>query len=319
MKLEMAGFLRDRVGLIWWVAALASYFIFPDYRGFGAAVLVMTLFALSFGLALGFAGIISLGHAMYFGVGAYVAGRMALAGWQEPISGVLVSGFVTGVLAMGIGFVILRLNGLPLLMVTMALSVIVFEAANKATGITGGDDGLVGISFKPVLGIFNWTLDGNLQYLYTLAWLALVFLMARRVVSSPYGLSMAGIRENPLRMKLLGAPVLRRLVVMYSFCAAIAGIAGALLTQNTAFVGLQVLSLETSVDVLVMVVLGGAFSLYGALLGAPVYLIVKYLTQQWNPFYWMLVIGILLMGVTFFFKGGISGWLTRIFQGGRAK
>jgi branched-chain amino acid transport system permease protein len=162
-------------------------------------------------------------------------------------------------------------------------------------------------------------LDGNLQYLYTLAWLAMVFYIARRVVSSPYGLSMAGIRENPLRMKLLGAPVLRRLVVMYSLCAAFAGIAGALLTQNTAFVGLQVLSLETSVDVLVMVVLGGTFSIYGALLGAPVYLIVKYVTQQWNPFYWMLVIGVLLMGVTFFFKGGIAGWLTRIFQGGRTE
>jgi branched-chain amino acid transport system permease protein len=125
---------------------------------------------------------------------------------------------------------------------------------------------------------------------------------------------MAGIRENPLRMKLLGAPVLRRLVIMYALCACLAGIAGALLTQITAFVGLQVLSLETSVDVLVMVVLGGAFSLFGPLMGAPVYLIVKYVTQQWNPFYWMLVIGVLLMGVTFFLKGGIAAFLSPIFQ-----
>ncbi len=319
MELNQHNFWRSRVGLLWWLMALACYFIFPDYRGFGASVLVMTLFALSFGLALGFAGIISLGHAMYFGIGAYVAGRLALAGWQEPISGVLISGLVTGVLAIGIGFVILRLSGLPLLMVTMALSVIVFEAANKATSITGGDDGLTGVSFKPVLGIFNWSLDGNVQFLYSLTWLAVVFLFARRLVSSPYGLSMVGIRENPLRMSLLGAPVLRRLVVMYALCASFAGIAGALLTQNTAFVGLQVLSLETSVDVLVMVVLGGAFSLYGALLGAPVYLIVKYVTQQWNPFYWMLVIGVLLMGVTFFLKGGIAGFLSRIFQNRRTE
>lgn len=314
MELNKLTFWRDSVGLIWWFIAIACYFVFPDYRAFGASVLVMTLFALSFGLALGFAGIISLGHAMYFGIGAYVAGRLALAGWQEPISVVLISGAVTGVLAIGIGFVILRLSGLPLLMVTMALSVIVFEAANKATNITGGDDGLSGISFEPVLGIFKWSLDGNVQFLYTLAWLAVVFLIARRLVASPYGLSMAGIRENPLRMKLLGAPVLKRLVVMYALCASLAGIAGALLTQNTAFVGLQVLSLETSVDVLVMVVLGGAFSLYGALMGAPVYLIVKYVTQQWNPFYWMLVIGVLLMAVTFFLKGGIAGFLSRIFQ-----
>jgi len=172
MKLEKTGFLSDRVGMIWWLTALAAYFIFPDYRGFGASVLVMTLFALSFGLALGFAGIISLGHAMYFGVGAYVAGRLALAGWQEPISGVLIAGFVTGVMAIGIGFVILRLNGLPLLMVTMALSVIVFEAANKATGITGGDDGLVGISFKPVLvfSIGLWMVICN-TFMPLLGWL----------------------------------------------------------------------------------------------------------------------------------------------------
>ena len=140
----------------------------------------------------------------------------------------------------------------------------------------------------------------------------MIFVLALRVVGSPYGLSMTGVRENALRMQLLGAPVLGRLVVMYSISAAIAGIAGALLTQNTAFVGLQVLSLETSVDVLVMVVLGGVFSIYGALLGAPVYMIVKYVTQQWNPFYWMLVIGMLLMGVTFFLKGGIAAWLARV-------
>lgn len=303
---------RDRAGWLWWAAALACFFLFPDYRGFGASVLVMALFALSLGLALGFAGIISLGHAVYFGIGAYAAGRLALAGWQEPISVVLVSGLVAGVLAVGIGFAILRLSGLPLLMVTLALCVIVFEAANKATAITGGDDGLIGVIFQPVLGVFNWTLDGKVQYIYTLAWLAFIFLLVRRIIASPYGLSMAGVRENPLRMQLLGAPVLRRLVVMYSLSAAIAGIAGALLTQSTAFVGLQVLSVETSVDVLVMVVLGGVFSIYGGLLGAPVYMIVKYLTQQWNPFYWMLVIGALLMGVTFFLKGGIAGWLARV-------
>ena len=303
---------RRHPGLLWWLAAVACFFLFPDYRSFGASVLVMALFGLSLSLALGFAGIISLGHAVYFGIGAYAAGRLALAGWQEPISVVLISGLMAGAVAVGVGFAILRLSGLPLLMVTLALCVILFEAGNKATAITGGDDGLVGVSFEPVLGLFKWSLDGRVQYLYTLAWLAVIFVLALRVVGSPYGLSMTGVRENSLRMQLLGAPVLGRLVVMYSISAAIAGIAGALLTQNTAFVGLQVLSLEISVDVLVMVVLGGVFSIYGALLGAPVYMIVKYVTQQWNPFYWMLVIGMLLMGVTFFLKGGIAAWLARV-------
>jgi branched-chain amino acid transport system permease protein len=307
----------DRAGALWWAAAAASFFLFPDYRAFGASVLVMALFGLSLGLSLGFAGIVSLGHAVYFGIGAYAAGRLALGGWQEPISVVLVAGLFSGLVAVGVGFAILRLSGLPLLMVTLALGVIAFEAANKATGLTGGDDGLVGISFEPVLGIFQWRLDGTVQFIYSLAWLAIVFLIARRLVGSPFGLSMAGVRENPQRMQLLGAPVLRRLVVMYAISGCIAGIAGALLTQNTAFVGLQVLSIETSVDVLVMVVLGGVFSIYGGLLGAPVYMIVKYVTQQWNPFYWMLVIGVLLMGVTFFLKGGIAAWMVDVFRSRR--
>lgn len=303
-----------RAGWLWWFAACASFFLFPEYRSFGASILVMALFGLSLGLSLGFAGIVSLGHAVYFGLGAYVAGRLALAGWQEPISIVLISAVASGVLAVGVGFAILRLAGLPLLMVTLALGVIAFEGANKATRITGGDDGLSGIQFNPLLGLFQWKLDGQVQYLYALVWLALVFLLARRIISSPYGLSMAGVRENSLRMQLLGAPVLKRLVVMYSLSAAIAGIAGALLTQITSFVGLQVLSVETSVDVLVMVVLGGMFSIYGALLGAPFYMIIKYLTQQWNPFYWMLVIGMLLIFVTFFLKGGIAAWMAGTFR-----
>lgn len=298
--------------LLWWLGALAAFFLFPDYRSFGTSVLIMSLFALSLSLILGFAGIVSLGHAVYFGVGAYVAGRLALAGWQEPISGVLAAGAVAGVLAGLLGLGILRLTGLPLLMATLALGVLFFEAANKATSITGGDDGLFGITLQPLLGTFEWTIFGTVQYLYALAWLAIMFILVRRVVASPFGLSLEGIRENRLRMKMLGTAVLRQLVLTYAASGFIAGVAGALSAQTSAFVGLQVLSIETSVDVLVMVVLGGVGSIYGGLIGAPIYLIVKYIAQQWNPFYWMIIVGVLLMAITVFAKDGIIGLATRL-------
>lgn len=298
--------------LIWWGAALAFFFLFPDYRSFGTSVLIMAMLALSLGLALGFAGIISLGHAVYFGIGAYMAGRLALAGWTEPVTGLLIAGIAAGLVAAILGAAILRLSGLPLLMVTLALGVIAFEAANKATSITGGDDGLFGIQLSPLFGRFEWSIFGTVQYLYSLTWLLLVFLLVRRFVASPFGLSLEGIRENPLRMALLGTAVRRQLVITYAFSGLIAGIAGALSAQTTAFVGLQVLSVETSVDALIMVVLGGVGSIYGGLLGAPLYMAVKYFTQHWNPFYWMLVVGLLLIVTTLFARGGISALLSRL-------
>jgi branched-chain amino acid transport system permease protein len=196
---------------------------------------------------------------------------------------------------------------LPLLMVTLAFGVLVFEAAHKATKITGGDDGLSGIQFAPILGTFEWRLGGATSYLYVLAWLVVVFLLMKRVASSPFGVMLQGIRENPARMRLIGNRVLPHLTLAYVISGAVAGAAGSLFTQANAFVGLGVLALDTSVDVLVMLVLGGIGSLYGALLGAPAYMLLKHFSSQWNPFYWMLIIGVLLIAVVLLGKGGLVG------------
>jgi branched-chain amino acid transport system permease protein len=297
-----------RVGeWLWLAVALACYFVFPEYLSLGTSVLVMVLLVLSYDLLLGFSGVLSLGHAVFFGLGAFTAGWLALAGWTEPISAVLAGAVVAAALAALIGPFLLRLTGLPLLMVTLAFGVLVFEAAHKATKITGGDDGLSGIQFAPILGTFEWRLGGATSYLYVLAWLVVVFLLMKRVASSPFGVMLQGIRENPARMRLIGNRVLPHLTLAYVISGAVAGAAGALFTQANAFVGLGVLALDTSVDVLVMLVLGGIGSLYGALLGAPAYMLLKHFSSQWNPFYWMLIIGVLLIAVVLLGKGGLVG------------
>jgi branched-chain amino acid transport system permease protein len=292
---------------VWLATAVACYFVFPQYLTLGTSVLVMVLLVLSYDLLLGFSGVLSFGHAVFFGLGAFTAGWLALAGWTEPVSIVLMAGIGAAVLAAVIGPFLLRLTGLPLLMVTLALGVLVFEAAHKATGITGGDDGLAGIQFAPILGVFDWGLGGSTAYLYVLAWLVVLFVLLKRIVASPFGVMLQGVRENPARMRLIGNRVLPHLTLAYVISGAVAGVAGALFTQANAFVGMGVLALDTSVDVLVMLVLGGVGSLYGAFIGAPAYMFLKHFSSQWNPYYWMLIIGVLLIAVVLLGRGGLMG------------
>lgn len=293
--------------VVWLLLAVATVFAFPEYLSLGTSVLVMVILVLSFDLLLGFSGVLTFGHAVFFGLGAYVAGWLALAGWTEPITAVLIAGLASALLGLLLGPFVLRLTHLPLLMVTLAIGVLVFEAAHKATELTGGDDGLSGIQFAPILGLFDWGLGGKTSYVYTLGWLVLVFWLLKRVVSSPFGVALQGIRENPERMRLIGNGVLPHLTLAYAISGAAAGIAGALFTQANAFVGLGVFALDTSVDVLVMLVLGGLGGLHGALIGAPIYMLLKHFSSQWNPHYWMLVIGVLLIAVVMFGRGGLLG------------
>ncbi len=293
--------------LLWLAGAVLTYFLFPQDLALGTSVLVMVLLVLSYDLLLGFAGVLSFGHAVFFGLGAFTSGWLALAGWTEPISAVLAGGLASALLAVLIGPFILRLAGLPLLMVTLALGVLIYEAAHKATRITGGDDGLPGIQFGPILGTFEWGLGGATSYVYVLTWLVILFIGMKRIVASPFGVILQGIRENPVRMRLVGNRVIPHLTVAYAISAAVAGMAGALFTQANAFVGLGVLALDTSVDVLVLLVVGGVGSLYGALVGAPVYMLLKHFSAQWNPFYWMFIIGTLLIAVVLMGRGGVLG------------
>ena len=297
-----------------WLIAIAAFFLFPNDLSFGTSVLVMALFVISLDLALGFAGILSLGHAIFFGTGAYVAGFLAIGGWNEPISGALIAGAAAGVLGLALGPLVTRYSGLAQIMITLSLTMIAYELANKATWLTGGDDGLGGIELSPLFGTFRWSVYGQTSYLYALGWLFILFLVARMMVSSPFGVALQGFRENHSRMLLIGAPVRWHLIRVYALSGFIAGIAGAVSTQTTKFVSLNVLSLDLSVDVLVMLVLGGVGRLYGALIGAPVYMLVHHVASEWNPYHWMFVIGGLLVFVVRFARGGVIGLLDAGYQ-----
>ena len=230
-----------------WLIAIAVFFIFPTRMTFGSQVLVMVMFALSLDLILGYAGIVTLGHAAFFGVGAYTVGLAAARlDWTEPISGLFAAAIAAGLVGFVTGWFLLRYRGLTLLMLTLATAILLQETGNLRSDISGGYDGLPGLTFKPLLGIFDYDLYGHTYYLYVLAVLAVVFYLVRRIVYSPFGQALTGIRENVRRMHAIGSPVHRRLVTVYTIAAAIAGVAGALFTQTNAYVTLTVFDFDNS-------------------------------------------------------------------------
>ncbi|MBI3452278.1 MAG: branched-chain amino acid ABC transporter permease [Rhodospirillales bacterium] len=290
-----------------WAIAVAVYFAFPTYLPLGTEILIMVLFALSLDLILGYAGIVTLGHAAFFGVGAYTAGILAANGWSEPTSGLVAAGLMAGIVGVVSGFIILRTHGVTLLMLTLAVVFMLHEAANKAGFITGGADGLQGMVVDPLFGAFRFDMFGRTAYLYALAVLFLAWLFARLLVHSPFGRSLTGIRENVTRMHAIGSPVHRRLVAIYAISAVLAGIAGGLLAQTTQAVALTVVTFERSGGILVMLILGGAGRLYGAFVGAPAFMLAQDTLAKSDPVYWLFWIGLMLVLVVMFARGGILG------------
>ena len=294
-----------------WIVALLSFFLVPDYLALGGQIMVMILYVLSLDLILGYAGIVTLGQAAFFGCGAYAAGILAAHGWTEPISGLLISGVLAGILGLATGAIVLRTSGLSLLMLTLVVAEMMQEGANRLGWLTGGADGLQGIVIDPVLASFRFDLFGHTAYLYGLAVLFLGWCLARAIVHSPFGRSLVGIRESETRIHAIGAPVFARRLRIYVIAAALAGIAGALLTQTTQFVGLPVLGFELSGTGLVMLILGGVGRLYGPFIGVPLYMIAQDQLAKDDPVYWLFWIGLFLVLVVMFARGGVLGLVDR--------
>jgi branched-chain amino acid transport system permease protein len=295
--------------IVFWVIPIACFFIFPSYRLLGSQVLIIGLFAVSLDLVLGYAGIVSLGHAAFFGVGAYTAGLLAVHGFHEPISGLVVAAIAAAIVGYLVSFLVVRGGDLTRLMVTLGIGLMLWEVANKAAFITGGVDGLSGVTIAPILGRFSFDIGGRTAYVYALVVVFLVFVVLRRIVHSPFGLSVRGIREGGRRMPAIGAPVARRLRAMFTLGAAVAGIAGALIAQTTQFVGIDTLGFPRSADVLIMLVLGGAGRLYGGLVGATVFIVAQDYLSGIDPVYWEFWIGFFLVLIVMFAHGGILGGL----------
>jgi branched-chain amino acid transport system permease protein len=295
-----------------WLAALAPFAVTPDYLLLASQIAITALFALSLDLILGYAGIVSLGHAAYFGFGAYTAGLLSKHYLGEPLTGLVVAGVAAGMLGYATSHVIVRFRHLALIMLTLGLGLLLHELANSASWLTGGADGLQGVNISPPLG-FDFDLYGRTAYAYALAVLFVCFLVARRIIHSPFGLALRGIRENALRMPAIGAPRLAHLRKVYTIAAAMAGVAGALLTQTTSTVSLEVLGFARSADVLVILILGGAGRLYGGMVGAIIYMVARDQFSVIHPQYWYFWIGLLLVLVVMFLPNGILGGLARFF------
>ena len=292
-----------------WLLPVLGYFVFPDNLVLLTQIAITALFCLSLDLILGYAGIVSLGHAAFFGLGAYTAGLLASHGWGEPLSGLAVAALASGVLGFITSLLVLRGADLTRLMVTLGVAMMLFELANKLTFITGGVDGLQGIEMKPIFGTFGFDMVGKTAYWYTMVVLFLMFWAARKLVHSPFGLSIKGIRLNVARMPALGAPVNARLAAIYTIGAAYAGMAGALMAQTTQFVALDVLSFNRSAELLLILVLGGSGSLYGAMLGTIVFMAAHHVLSDMNPEYWQFWLGAMLMLIVLFARDGVMGGL----------
>jgi branched-chain amino acid transport system permease protein len=310
---EVAAYLARRARwqpaeIAFWALAAASLFILPGKHLILTEIAILALFALSLDLILGYAGIISLGHAAFFGIGAYCAGLLAKHNLvAEPLLALLVAGFAAAALGLATSFLVLRGSDLTRIMVTLGVALVLRELANRFDGLTGGADGLQGISMAPLLGHFAFDIAGHTAYAYSLAVLFALFLVARRIVHSPFGLSLRSVKGNSLRAAAIGIPVDRRLVAIYTVAAGYAGLAGALLAQTTAFCSLDVFSFERSADLLLVLIIGGTGYLYGGLIGAALFKLMQDWVAGITPQYWQFWIGLLLVAIVLVGRERIEG------------
>ena len=280
--------------VIWAVAAMALL-VFPQQAALWNEIAILALFAISLDLILGYAGILSLGHAAFFGTGCYVAGLLAKYWLHDPLIGLALAMLAAGALGLATSILVLRGSDLTRLMVTLGVASILYEVANRFDSITGGADGLQGVVVGPLLGLFAFGLDGKVAYVYSLTMLFLLFLVARRVAHSPFGYALKAIRDNPMRANAIGIDVNRRLVTVYTLGATLAGAAGALLAQTTGFASLDVFDFHRSADVMLVLVLGGAGYLYGGVLGAVLFRVLQNALSAWTPQYWQFWLGLILV------------------------
>lgn len=278
-----------------WAAALAAPAVLPSHALMINEIAIVALFAMSLDLILGYTGIVSLGHAAFFGFGAYSAALFAKLVMPDPTLGLLVATTLCTGLGALCSVTILRGTDLTRLMVTLGTALILLELANKLDWLTGGADGLQGVIMGPVLGYFEFDLTGQVAAWYSMAVALLLFVLMRRLVHSPFGATLMAIRDNRLRAMAIGIPVVQRLVLIYAVAAGVAGAAGALLAQTTGFASLDVLAFDRSADVLLMLVIGGVGWLYGGIVGAIVFKLLQDSLSAITPQYWMFWIGLLLV------------------------
>ncbi len=298
-------------------AGMAGYWLFPDNLALLTRVIAVALLVLSIDLIVGYCGVATLGQAALFGAGPYAAGIACVNGVTEPLTLILIGAVAGAVAGLLMGTIMLRAHGLAQLVLSIAIVQLFHEAANKASAYTGGSDGLAGLTVSPLFGIFEFDLWGQTAYLFGLTLLVLVFIVLKFVVSSPFGMLCRGIKEDPIRIKAMGSFVFPVLLKMFVISGAVAGTGGALAAISTQVVGLDSVSFELSANSLVMLVLGGLGTLYGALIGTVIFMGFEHVVSAINPFHWMTMVGALLIAVVLAAPGGLSGLVEKITAAGK--
>ncbi len=278
-----------------WLLAFAAPLLVPGHALLISEIAVTALFALSLDLILGYTGIVSLGHAAFFGIGAYAAALFAKLVMPDPLVGLLVAAVVATALGAVCSLTIMRGTDLTRLMVTLGMALVLLELANKLDWLTGGSDGLQGVVMGPVLGRFEFDLSGRTAAYYALTAALVFFVLLRRLVQSPFGATLMAIRDNRLRAMAIGIPVTQRLAVIYTVAACVAGVAGGLLAQTTGFASLDVFAFDRSADLMLVLVIGGTGWLWGGIAGAVVFKLMHNVISAITPQYWTFWIGLFLV------------------------
>lgn len=278
-----------------WLLALTSPWLLASHALIINEIAIVALFALSLDLILGYTGIVSLGHAAFFGIGAYTAALLAKWVTPDPLLGLLAGVAVATLLGLLCSFTIQRGSDLTRLMVTLGVGLILLELANKLDWLTGGADGLQGVVMGPLLGRFDFDLAGQVAAWYSLCVCLLLFVLARRLVQSPFGATLMAVRDNRLRAMAIGIPVSARLTTVYTIAAGVAGAAGALLAQTSGFASLELFAFDRSADVMLLLVIGGTGWLYGGIFGAIVFKVMQDLLSAVTPQYWLFWMGLFLV------------------------
>lgn len=281
--------------LLLWAGALASPWVLNSHALIINEIAIVALFALSLDLILGFTGIVSLGHAAFFGMGAYTAALFAKHIHPDPLLGLAVAMAAAALLGALCSVTIQRGTDLTRLMVTLGMGLILMELANKLDWLTGGADGLQGVMMGPLLGRFEFDLYGRTAASYSIVVLFVMFVLARRLVNSPFGGTLKAIHDNRLRAMAIGIPVASRIAVAYTVAAGAAGMAGALLAQTTGFASLDVFEFHRSADLVLLLVIGGVGWLYGGVIGAIVFKVMQDAISSITPQYWTFWIGLFLV------------------------
>jgi len=297
---------RTRVaGLVALAALVALPFAVSDYaRTLIAEIFIFAIFAMSLDLLLGFTGLMSLGHAAFFGLGAYAVAVMGtmfgINAWIGVAAGIALAAVAAGL----IGWFCVRTGGVTFLMLTLAFSQLVFTVALKWRDVTGGSDGLA-VAEKP--DFLGFDLSNSLvMYYMALFFFVLVFAGLRRLINAPLGRVFVGIRENEPRMLAVGYPTRTYKLLSFTISAAIAGLAGGLYAIFNGFISADALYWTASGDVLIMTMLGGAGTLIGPAIGAGVFLLMKNVVSSYNE-HWLAIIGITFICCVMFFPAGIWG------------